>query len=43
MAVAALLYDVHGNLAALRAVLDDARAHGATRFVLGGDYALFGP
>lgn len=39
----ALLYDVHGNLAALDAVLDDARAAGADRFLLGGDYALFGP
>ena len=39
----ALLYDVHGNLPALRAVLDDAGAQGATRFLLGGDYALFGP
>ena len=39
----AVLYDVHGNLPALDAVLDDAQAAGATRFVLGGDYALFGP
>jgi diadenosine tetraphosphatase ApaH/serine/threonine PP2A family protein phosphatase len=39
----ALLYDVHGNLPALRAVLDDARGAGATGFLLGGDYALFGP
>ena len=39
----ALLYDVHGNLPALEAVLEDAHAQGATRFVLGGDYALFGP
>ncbi|MDQ6914422.1 MAG: metallophosphoesterase family protein [Actinomycetota bacterium] len=39
----ALLYDVHGNLPALRAVLDDARGSGADRFFLGGDYALFGP
>jgi predicted phosphodiesterase len=38
----ACLYDVHGNLPALEAVLDDARASGATRWVLGGDYALFG-
>jgi predicted phosphodiesterase len=38
----ALLYDVHGNLPALRAVLDDARSQGAGRFLLGGDYALFG-
>ena len=39
----ALLYDVHGNLAALDAVLADARAQGADRWLLGGDYALFGP
>jgi predicted phosphodiesterase len=39
----AILYDVHGNLPALEAVLADARAAGAERFVLGGDYALFGP
>jgi diadenosine tetraphosphatase ApaH/serine/threonine PP2A family protein phosphatase len=38
----ALLYDVHGNLPALEAVLDDAAAAGANRFLLGGDYALFG-
>jgi putative phosphoesterase len=39
----AILYDIHGNLPALEAVLEDARAAGADRFVLGGDYALFGP
>jgi predicted phosphodiesterase len=39
----ALLYDTHGNLPALEAVLADARANDATRFVLGGDYAMFGP
>lgn len=38
----ALLYDVHGNLPALEAVLADARAQGADRHLLGGDYALFG-
>ena len=38
-----LLYDIHGNLEALNAVLDDAKAAGVERFVLGGDYALFGP
>lgn len=38
----AVLYDVHGNLPALDAVLDDARAAGASRWLLGGDYALFG-
>jgi diadenosine tetraphosphatase ApaH/serine/threonine PP2A family protein phosphatase len=41
--VLALLYDVHGNLPALEAVLADARAQGADRWLLGGDYALFGP
>jgi predicted phosphodiesterase len=40
---AALLYDVHGNLPALEAVLAEARGDGAVRFILGGDYALFGP
>jgi predicted phosphodiesterase len=40
--VIAVLYDVHGNLAALDAVLADARAQGAERWILGGDYALFG-
>lgn len=37
-----LLYDVHGNLPALEAVLEDARGAGAESFLLGGDYALFG-
>ena len=37
-----LLYDVHGNLPALEAVLADAAATGADRFLLGGDYAAFG-
>lgn len=36
----AILYDVHGNLPALEAVLADC---GTERFLLGGDYALFGP
>ncbi|HEX8066198.1 MAG TPA: metallophosphoesterase family protein [Thermoleophilaceae bacterium] len=39
----AVLYDIHGNLPALDAVLEDARAAGARRYLLGGDYALFGP
>ena len=39
----ALLYDVHGNLPALEAVVADARAQGADHWVLGGDYTLFGP
>jgi diadenosine tetraphosphatase ApaH/serine/threonine PP2A family protein phosphatase len=41
--VLALLYDVHGNLPALEAVLSDAEGAGAERYLLGGDYALFGP
>jgi len=40
--VLALLYDVHGNLAALDAVLADAERAGSRRYLLGGDYALFG-
>ena len=40
--VLAALYDLHGNLPALDAVLADAAAAGADRYVLGGDYALFG-
>jgi predicted phosphodiesterase len=38
----AVLYDIHGNLPALDAVLGDARAAGADRWLLGGDYAAFG-
>ena len=38
-----LLYAGHGNGAALEAVLADAERQGVERFVLGGDYALFGP
>jgi predicted phosphodiesterase len=40
--VLGVLYDIHGNLPALDAVLDDAAAAGVRRFLLGGDYALFG-
>src|SRR5262245_25156138 len=36
----ALIYDVHGNLPALEAVLADAGD--VPLFILGGDYALFG-
>jgi predicted phosphodiesterase len=39
----AVLYDVHGNLEALETVLAEAERAGATEFVLGGDYATFGP
>ena len=38
----ALLYDIHGNLPALDAVIADATSRGAEEFVLGGDYALTG-
>jgi diadenosine tetraphosphatase ApaH/serine/threonine PP2A family protein phosphatase len=41
--VLGLIYDVHGNLEALEAVLADAGGAGVGRFLLGGDYALFGP
>jgi diadenosine tetraphosphatase ApaH/serine/threonine PP2A family protein phosphatase len=37
--VLGLLYDIHGNLPALEAVLDDCPAD---RFLLGGDYTVFG-
>src|SRR5947209_4683908 len=33
----AALYDIHGNLPALRAVLDDASRAGVDGFVIGGD------
>jgi predicted phosphodiesterase len=39
----ALLYDVHGNLPALEAVIADAEARGADGWVVGGDAAVFGP
>jgi predicted phosphodiesterase len=39
----AVLYDIHGNHAALEAVLADADSAGGTGYVLGGDYASFGP
>jgi predicted phosphodiesterase len=39
----ALLYDVHGNVLALDAVLADADAAGADAYLVGGDVALFGP
>lgn len=39
----AVLYDIHGNLAALEAVLAEAESVGATSYVLGGDYVAFGP
>src|SRR3954453_17755420 len=41
-AVRALLYDIHGNLPALEAVLDDVAGRGVERWLLGGDMAPFG-
>jgi predicted phosphodiesterase len=38
-----VLYDIHGNLPALEAVLSDAERVGVTSYLLGGDYAAFGP
>jgi predicted phosphodiesterase len=40
--VLGVLYDVHGNLPALEAVLADAEQAGVDRWLLGGDYAAFG-
>ena len=39
----AVLFDVHGNLAALDAVLAEAQAEGFDRLLFGGDLVLFGP
>ena len=39
----AVIFDVHGNLAALEAVLAEAAAAGAEGYAVGGDLALFGP
>ncbi len=39
----AVLYDIHGNLVALEAVLADAEDAGVTSYLLGGDYAAAGP
>ena len=39
----ALLYDIHGNVPALEAVLHEGEVAGATSYLFGGDYAAFGP
>jgi predicted phosphodiesterase len=39
----AVLYDIHGNLVALEAVVAAAEAAGVESYLLGGDYAAFGP
>jgi diadenosine tetraphosphatase ApaH/serine/threonine PP2A family protein phosphatase len=38
-----VLYDVHGNLDALNAVLAEAEREGVDEWLLGGDYCAFGP
>jgi predicted phosphodiesterase len=38
-----ILYDVHGNLPALEAVLDEAERLDVDGWLLGGDYCAFGP
>ena len=38
-----ILYDVHGNLPALEAVLAEAETLGVDEWLLGGDYCAFGP
>jgi predicted phosphodiesterase len=39
----ALLYDIHGNLTALEAVLAEVESASIKSYLLGGDYASFGP
>ena len=39
----AVLYDIHGNMPALEAVLGDAERVGADRYLLGGDYGTPSP
>ena len=39
----AVLFDIHGNVDALAAVLGDVAAAGCDGLVLGGDYAYLGP
>jgi predicted phosphodiesterase len=39
----AALYDIHGNLPALEAVIADAREAGADHWLLGGDYGAWSP
>jgi predicted phosphodiesterase len=41
--VLGLLYDIHGNLPALEAVLDEAEREGVDAWLLGGDYAAHAP
>jgi len=41
--VLGLLYDIHGNLPALEAVLEQAEREGVNAWLLGGDYAAYAP
>jgi predicted phosphodiesterase len=41
--VLGILYDIHGVLPALEAVLSDAEREGVDRWLLGGDYAAWSP
>jgi predicted phosphodiesterase len=41
--VLAVVYDIHGNLPALEAVLAETEAKGVDRFLLGGDYCTPSP
>ena len=43
MSVLAVLYDIHGNVVGLDAVLEDAQAAGADAYLLGGDFASWSP
>ena len=43
MIVLGILYDIHGNLDALDAVLSEAEREGVDEWLLGGDYCAFGP
>ena len=39
----AVVSDIHGNLPALNAALDDAKNRGISEFIFAGDYCLSGP
>lgn len=39
----AVISDIHGNLPALEAVLDDGKTQGAEKYIIAGDYCLSGP
>ena len=39
----AIISDIHGNLPALKAVLEDAKNQNITHYLFAGDYCLSGP